>query len=703
VIPDHVAAWCAQEENAMNIGTTPRLPRILRLALLAATLAPAAAAQVDLFSWTLFEDPGYPSSSFVVNGDQLVFSGPWYPDPCFTPGADGYAFTTAPFDATVAVKVGFFPDDPPGFDWPIYVIDGVTHAVPEPCGGCDIVFTVTAGQQFGFGNHSKDCLFIVQKSAWSQLRLFPTPSTTEVFGAAPHESLGSAVASIGDVDLDGVPDVAVGAPLASPGGVSSGRVAVLSGADASPLFVAPGVAGEQLGAAVAAAGDLNGDTIPDFIAGAPRATTPAGPQTGRAYLISGAGGGVIATLSGSAAGEHFGWSVASTGDVNGDGTPDVLVGAPDSTANGPASGYARLVSGSTRATLLTISGAGSDRCGFSVAGAGDLDGDGQPDLLVGSPGAAGNVPLGGKARAHSSTSGAVLHTFSGTTVGGQLGWSVAGLGDVDQDGVRDIAVGAPSANGVGTTANAGSASVYSGATGGLLQAVGGGQTGDRLGASVADAGDADGDGVSDVLVGAPGAGNVVPFGNGTARIVSGRDFAMLHVFAGAQPGDALGTSVAGAGDLDGDGLADALVGTPGDDTGGGSAGATSTHAMSFLLTKLGFGLAGTLGAPDLSGKGLLVSGAPLTLTVSGALPSAPAFLVLGLSQLAAPFKGGVLWPAPLSVTGGFTIGPAGTLVLVAPWPSGIPGGFNLYLQDWIVDAGGPQGFAATNALRLTTP
>jgi hypothetical protein len=680
---------------------------LLSVVLLAASLAGGplartASAQFDLFGWTLIEQPTYPFSTLTVNGDTLHIHGPFYADPCLG-GAVSYALSTAPFDATVSVRLDFWPDDfKPGYDWPFYIVNGVKHALPEPCDTCDIVFEVSAGDAFGFGTQSLDCLFSSSDSFWSQLRVFPKPRTDVAFGATPHEAFGSAVAGIGDVDLDGVPDVAVGAPLASPGGVSSGRVTVLSGVDATALFVVPGVVGEQLGAAVAAAGDVNGDSIPDLIAGAPRANTLAGAQAGRAYVLSGAGGGVLATLEGAAAGDHFGWSVAAPGDVDGDGTPELLVGAPDSAANGPASGYARLVSGSTHAPLLTIAGVATDRCGLSVSGSDDLDGDGAPDLLVGSPGAAAGPLAGaGVARAHSSASGAVLHTFLGPSAGGQLGWSVAGLGDMDQDGVGDIAIGGPQADGL--EPGSGVVRAYSGATGAFLQSASGGATGDRLGAAVANAGDADGDGIDDVLVGAPGAGNTTLSASGTARVLSGRDFAMIHILGGAQPGDQLGTTLASAGDLDGDGLDDVLVGAPGDDTVAGAAGAASTNALTFLWTKLGFGLAGSVGAPDLSGKGLLVPGALASITATGALPSAPAWLVLGLSQLAAPFKGGVLWPAPLTVTGGLTVSPTGTLVLTTPWPPGIPSGISVFLQDWIADAGAPQGFASTNGLRATTP
>jgi hypothetical protein len=122
-----------------------------------------------------------------------------------------------------------------------------------------------------------------------------------------------------------------------------------------------------------------------------------------------------------------------------------------------------------------------------------------------------------------------------------------------------------------------------------------------------------------------------------------------------------------------------------------------------VFLDLGFSLAGTGGFPLLTGSGTLIGGTPVTLSLSGAAPSAPTTLVLGLTGGFAPFKGGVLVPAPDSLIPGLTTSPTGTLVLSGSWPTGLPPGFQLYYQEWIVDAGGPAGFAASNGLVSTTP
>jgi hypothetical protein len=121
-----------------------------------------------------------------------------------------------------------------------------------------------------------------------------------------------------------------------------------------------------------------------------------------------------------------------------------------------------------------------------------------------------------------------------------------------------------------------------------------------------------------------------------------------------------------------------------------------------VWTDLGNGLAGAGGTPELTGSGQLVGDSKLVLEVSGAVPSAPATLVIGLSAIDAPFKGGVLVPNPDALVGLVT-SPTGAIELVAKWPLGIPSGTSMWLQTWVADAGGPKGFAATNGLRGTAP
>ncbi len=115
------------------------------------------------------------------------------------------------------------------------------------------------------------------------------------------------------------------------------------------------------------------------------------------------------------------------------------------------------------------------------------------------------------------------------------------------------------------------------------------------------------------------------------------------------------------------------------------------------------GLAGAAGLPELSGEGTLVPGSPVTLTLAEAAPSAATLLIVGATSLGLPFKGGTLVPDPDLLIGPLATDAEGVLSLSATWPSGLPSGAALFLQDWVVDASGPHGFAASNALKATAP
>jgi len=118
---------------------------------------------------------------------------------------------------------------------------------------------------------------------------------------------------------------------------------------------------------------------------------------------------------------------------------------------------------------------------------------------------------------------------------------------------------------------------------------------------------------------------------------------------------------------------------------------------------LGQGLAGTAGVPQLKGIGDLAPNSQVQLRLSNGLPNASVALVMGLSQLNAPFKGGTLVPDADFVIAGFTTTGSGGLGISATWPAGVPSGFVTTFQEWITDAGGPLGFAASNGLAATAP
>ncbi len=259
--------------------------------------------------------------------------------------------------------------------------------------------------------------------------------------------------------------------------------------------------------------------------------------------------------------ELFGGFVASAGDVDGDGLGDVVVAAVSD--DGPPFGVARVFAGDDGRELYSFAHPGvATFFGEPVRGAGDLDGDGFGEVLVGSP-------LTDTVHVLAGPDGHVRHVIHGPTAGAGFGNSVAPAGDVDGDGRPDIVVGVDGKSG------GGAAYVYSGLTGAPLLRVGHADLGDRLGFSVGGLGDVDGDGLGDLVLGAPGEGRdvlhpgfppfVPPFrtddGAGGVRVVSGRDGSVIWSAVGRRPGDGLGWSVAPVADQDGDGITDVLVGT----------------------------------------------------------------------------------------------------------------------------------------------
>lgn len=252
------------------------------------------------------------------------------------------------------------------------------------------------------------------------------------------------------------------------------------------------------------------------------------------------------------AAQDFARAVALVGDVDGDGFADVAIGSAKAPEGGQRRGRVELRSGRTQALLHSFSGtADFQELGFAVAGVGDVDDDGVPDVAAGTFG-------GNYARVWSGADGSVLHTFTTLTSGDLFGYSVAGAGDVDGDGHADVIVGT---NRVLVFAP-GFARVFSGATGGVLHTVGGDAAFDGFGNAVAGGKDVNGDGVPDFAVGAP-ALDATGTDAGRVRVFSGLDGSPLLTFDGDGDNDELGSSVALLDDVDGDGRAEVAAGAPG--------------------------------------------------------------------------------------------------------------------------------------------
>ncbi|MGE5692667.1 MAG: integrin alpha [Candidatus Zixiibacteriota bacterium] len=414
------------------------------------------------------------------------------------------------------------------------------------------------------------CFFSANSSAqWYGYTLL------QKYGVGPYDMFGWSVAGGGDVNGDGISDFIIGSINAEnifPGnGFGRGVAYVYSGADSSLLYKKDRIQ-DYLGASVAIVGDVNGDGRDDFLIGVPFADPGGFNNTGSAYLFSGIDGSLLFQENGATVGDQLGHSVAGAGDVNGDGIPDFIIGAPDDCPLcGPGSVY--VYSGSDGSLLYQKNGAAmGDAFGMSVASAGDVNNDGSADFIIGAPYAnPGGFYRAGSVFLYSGADGTLLYQKNGTladgaTAGDYLGYSVASAGDVNGDDRPDFLIGAPNASPGGLT-GAGSVYLFSGADGSLLYQKEGSETFGQFGSSVSTAGDANGDGIVDFMLGARLSDPGGLTDAGSAFLYSGADGSLLFQANGTVSGARLGQSVAAVGDINGDGRTEFIIGAPSDSTG----------------------------------------------------------------------------------------------------------------------------------------
>jgi hypothetical protein len=501
-------------------------------------------------------------------------------------------------------------------------------------------------------------------------------------GAAAGDGLGVA-ASIGDVTGDGKLDLALGAPQAAAG---RGQVRVLSGATFAQLFVVQGASvGDQLGAALAGAGDVNGDGVPDILAGAPGA----GQGAGAVRVLSGANGAVLLDLPGNQAAAALGHALGGAGDADLDGVPDLLGGAPLWSASpGAAQGQAQMWSGATGTLLEIITGNAGDHLGTSIGGWSMVDGEAGEILGCSQDGSGGT----GKVLVLSPADFSVLASVSGTQPAQRFGAAVARIGDANGDGAVDLAVGAPGAGG--------SVALLSGADLSTLLTLTAPASGTDFGGVVGAVGDVNGDGKADVAVGAP-LSDRNGADAGALTILSGTTGAVLYDVVGSQPGDRLGDSMASLGDRDGDGRAEFAIGLPGSDASAANAGQVAIVSPT-LWNTVENGLPGVDGIPRLSGDGGLLGGDSATLSLHSARPITAATLVVGLS-LVLDTANGLLVPMPDVVVQGLLTNSQGQLEFDFALVQGLPSGAVVYQQFLLADASAPGGIARSNTVAATVP
>ena len=374
----------------------------------------------------------------------------------------------------------------------------------------------------------------------------PVRIIREWHGEAAGDQFGWIARNIGDVDGDGVNDVVTSAPTHGASGSNAGRIYVYSVGSGRLLWTADGQAGDQLGSGVEAAGDTNHDGIPDVIA-----SGPAG--AGVAYVYSGRDGRVLQTFRSRNSDESFGNHISGAGDVNGDGYADVIVGAPGKEGESKVPGHAYVYSGKDGSLLLSLSGErAGDGFGSTVAGYAD---DKNHVLVIGAPGA--GAAHHGRVYVYDSVSRQLKFTIESDSTADKLGYMFVSVpGDADGDGVPDVYASdwSNTAHGHST----GRIYMVSGRTGQPMYSLTGENAGDGFGTSPSMAGDVDGDGRADLIVGAWQYSNAAMSG-GKAYLYSGRDGRSLKTYTCRTPGDTFGFDAVGLGDVDGDGTVDLLI------------------------------------------------------------------------------------------------------------------------------------------------
>jgi len=388
------------------------------------------------------------------------------------------------------------------------------------------------------------------------------------YGDVSGDKLGTVVSDAGDVNGDGHSDLVVGVK-ASVNGTLSGTARVYNGVTGAILYDFHGDSAIDHAYAVSGAGDVNADGYDDIVVGAYQDDNTF-TDSGSAKVYSGANGAVLYTFNGAAANDFLGYSVSGAGDVNADGYDEIVVGAYQHDTGGANSGRVYVYSGVDGSTLHTVDGSLYDEFGRFVSDAGDVNGDGYADFAASSVKDDTGGPDKGATKVYSGADGSLLHTFIGDGCSNQYCYPLDSAGDVNGDGYDDLIVGSWLHDSDGFSNN-GRAWVYSGLDGAVLHRFDGDKAGDYLGFSVDGAGDVNGDGYDDLIIGAYGY-DAAGGKSGMARIYSGLNGDVLYTLTGDNANDWFGYSVSTLGDVDNNGYSDVAIGAIYDDNNGSNSG-----------------------------------------------------------------------------------------------------------------------------------
>jgi len=513
----------------------------------------------------------------------------------------------------------------------------------------------------------------------------------DFYGTTVASDFGSNLARSPDADGDGHADLVVGAPgTDAPGAADAGAAFLVSTANGSVLTSAFGLAASaRMGTRVLGPGDLNGDGSMDLVYSGPLANGQAGVVQAVA-----SNGSALWTRNGWI-GARIGSALASVRDLDADGRPEIMMGAPATV--GSTFGYVGSFSGQNGMPITAVNGSANGQWGAALVMLGDIDGDGDDDVASSEPMYAGGIGRISLVRPIVSGAPSILWTTGAAfAAGDNVGFVMGNAGDLNGDGKNDLLVSSTQAR------------VYliDGANGGTIGFVSHPVYANAT--SLCGIGDQNGDGVPEFAIGQAAYNNQA----GRVAVHDGDTGSLLYLLDGA-PGSRFGASMVALGDVDGDGLGEFAVGAPTHSSGGNPIGRVAIfgQVIASQLVTYGAGCGGPAGPLQLAASGLAIPGQTVTLTGSNLPINQIGALMLGASNATS-----VYGPLPLDLS---VIGMGGCWLLQSmeivdpffasmstvgrqlPLPNDYAFvGFRLYTQMLMLDPLVPAGITTSNAVRV---